>query len=690
MSRRFFLHSFCFFFLIFIFCFICLNPTSALAKTKTKNKEKNYDIVIVGAGLSGVSAAISAARLGMKVLIIEDSEVVGGQAVASAVSTMDDMQATRHGIYVEFLNRATTHYRKTQTPTNICLWDCTTFAFEPKIIDKTLRELIKNAGEITLFLDTRVLSAGVDGSRVTSVEILKDGKQSTVTAKMFIDATEYGDFIPLTGARYRVGNGIFPNIDKNSIVQDITYVAVMKKYGYGLPKELFIETKPPHYDDYAVEFRKMVTRDGNFWPGEFPFNPDTHAAYRAVPNEENADRGLVDGRDSSTWKYISRTCLNWANDWPGWKKGGHATNKEAPSLSTKFLTDLSCRKEESRAALVKTLCLIYYMQHELGLTDWGIDNSQNFGKNTSCDLEHWKDLPHEFLPIAKLFPPKPYVRESNRIVGLYTMSSKDVRRDEKLKRTLSSNPEAIALGEYPADIHGHWSSSHHEEDLLDDPRDFVKPSSWEARLFQVPMNALIPENTEGLLAAEKNISVSRLVNGAIRLHPIVFHTGEAVGTLASMAIKLNISARQVPAIFVQSKLLENWSNISIWRLKDVLVSRPCYKEISIALVHNIMKPVSERFFCPENPVTWQEFCDTLYSLVKIKVALTGEQKQAVVTKQEANDFLLRQSEDQPILGFIKPFTDTKGALSRQDLACIVYRLLLKQAEIDSGLTYPKK
>ncbi|MDO4219220.1 MAG: FAD-dependent oxidoreductase [Synergistaceae bacterium] len=685
--------------LLFICCVTVIAFSSfmpldyAMAQTTILNTpSQSYDIVIVGAGLSGVSAAISAARLGMKVLIVEDTEVVGGQAVASAVSTMDDMQVTRHGIYLDFLNRAIDHYKKTQTPTNICLWADTTFGFEPKIIDKTLREMMESIGGITLLLNAKVVSAKVKDNTVTSIDILHNGKQSRVTAKMFIDATEYGDFIPLTGARYRVGNGIFPNVSEKAIVQDITYVAVVKKYGANMPKELFMTTKPPHYDEYVSEFRNMVTKDGSFWPdGAFPFNPDTQAAYRALPNEEDANRGKVDGENNATWKYISRTCLNWANDWPGGKKGGHTStiDSETLSLSTKFLTDLQYRKDISRKALVKTLCLIYYMQHELGLEDWAVDNTQNFGANTSCDLENWSDLPAEFLPIVKFFPPKPYVRESKRLVGRYTMSSKDVRRDEKLKRTLSSNTEAIALGEYPADIHGKWNPLHHEAELLDDPKDLVKPSVWEARLFQVPMGALIPEKINGLLAVEKNISASRLVNGATRLHPIVFHTGEAAGILASMAIKLNVPARRVPAIFVQSKLLENSSNISIWRLQDVLVSQPYYKEISIALVNNIMSPISEELFCPKESVTWQEFCKTVSSVAKIKINLTDEQKNSVLTKQDANKLLLEQSGSQSILKLIQPLSNTQEVVLRQDLACLVYNLLLKQAEINSGLTYPK-
>ena len=674
----------CSFLLLFAIFFLC-TPSSA----KVKMEENNYDIVIIGAGLSGVSAAISAARFGSRVLVVEDSDVVGGQAVASAVSTMDDLKETRHGNYIEFINMAMTHYKNSNTPTNICLWGGDTFAFEPKYINNTLQGLMKDTKKITLALGTKVVSATVDGNRVTAIEIEKNRVREKVTAKIFIDATECGDFIPLTGANFRVGKNLYSPDVPESIIQDITYSAVVKKYDT-LPRELFLENKPPHYDEYVEEFRRMVTKDGNFFPGTFPFNAETNAAYRAMPNEEDPNRARVDATNSASWKYISRTGINWPNDWPGNKIGVKVT-KDSPSLSTKFLTNEQYRLLQTRAALVKTLCFIYYMQHELGLENWGVDNTQDFGNVVSCDLRNWHDLPREFLPSVKCFPPKPYVRESNRIVGLYTMTSKDVRRDAKVKRTLFSNPDAIALGEYPADIHGEWNIDNHETDMIDDGADFVKPKTWEARLFQVPIGVLIPEKIDGLLAAEKNISVSRLVNGAIRLHPIVFHTGQATGVLASLAVKLGVSARDVPTIFVQSKLLEQWSNLSIWRLKDVAPTLPHYKEITLALVYNVMTPTTENSFCPTQPVKWQEFCQTIYTLAPIHVCLTREQKQIVITGQDANKLLAEQSENVPILKQIAlPEKNLDKPVRRSDLARLVYQILLKQAEIDSGLTYPKK
>ena len=121
--------------LIFTIFFTSLCPASFAKASKGEN---NYDIVVIGAGLSGVSAAISAARMGSRVLVVEDTDVVGGQAVASAVSTMDDLKETRHGNYIEFINMAIAHYKNSNTPTNICLWGGDTFAFEPKFINNSL------------------------------------------------------------------------------------------------------------------------------------------------------------------------------------------------------------------------------------------------------------------------------------------------------------------------------------------------------------------------------------------------------------------------------------------------------------------------------------------------------------------------------------------------------------------------
>src|ERR1044072_8878861 len=46
------------------------------------------DLCVVGAGMSGVSAALEAARLGKRVVIVDAAPALGGQAVGSIIGTI--------------------------------------------------------------------------------------------------------------------------------------------------------------------------------------------------------------------------------------------------------------------------------------------------------------------------------------------------------------------------------------------------------------------------------------------------------------------------------------------------------------------------------------------------------------------------------------------------------------------------
>ncbi|MBQ9403382.1 MAG: FAD-dependent oxidoreductase, partial [Synergistaceae bacterium] len=84
-------------FIASVIIFLSLQAHEALAL------QSAYDVIIAGAGTGGISAAIQASRMGAEVLLIESTSMLGGQATAAGVSTMDDYSGQMSGLYAEFI-----------------------------------------------------------------------------------------------------------------------------------------------------------------------------------------------------------------------------------------------------------------------------------------------------------------------------------------------------------------------------------------------------------------------------------------------------------------------------------------------------------------------------------------------------------------------------------------------------------
>jgi hypothetical protein len=103
--------------------------------------------------------------------------------------------------------------------------------------------------------------------------------------------------------------------------------------------------------------------------------------------------------------------------------------------------------------------------------------------------------------------------------------------------------------------------------------------------FEVPLRSLIPEKVDGLLAAEKNISESRLANGATRLQPITMLTGEAAGTLAALAVEKGVQPRAVQADQVQIALLQAGSILARKPMLDLPMGTRPWQAAQFAVAH---------------------------------------------------------------------------------------------------------
>ncbi len=315
------------------------------------------------------------------------------------------------------------------------------------------------------------------------------------------------------------------------------------------------------------------------------------------------------------------------------------------------------------------------MQTELGMSDWSVDNRQGFGGWFSLDEAEWADLPEKYLPILSLFPPFPYVRESRRIVGIKTMTVDDILRDEKLARTLISKPDSLALGEYPIDIHGK-SDNKYLEAYLGETKEKI-PNDWngDGGLFQIPFGVFVPEKLDGLLAAEKNISVSRVVNGSTRLQPVTMLTGQAAGAIAAVSIIQKVQPRQLRPLDVQTELWRSKSRLSLFDFEDVPNYSASWAGVEAAMLYGYMDNASEKTFGVFDEMHWVEVRDVLRRALGIQ-KFPKRDLEGLVTANELSTWLQELLKKdlkiyhQAIDGLVGDKIITKGKLARTVLALL--------------------
>jgi len=158
-----------------------------------KEAKKEYDVIVVGGEPEGVSAAISAARNGAKVLLVEKNDGLGGLMTYGYMNYLDIPQAeggesTSQGIFMEWW--------KNMGKVNTVNVD--------KAKDMFLR-MVDDEKNIDLLLSTKVKSVQKEGNKLTGITVDYDGKEKTFSGKRFIDSTADADLSVLAKVPYFVG-----------------------------------------------------------------------------------------------------------------------------------------------------------------------------------------------------------------------------------------------------------------------------------------------------------------------------------------------------------------------------------------------------------------------------------------------------------------------------------------------------
>ena len=203
-------------------------------------KEKKIDIIVVGGGTAGCFAAISAARLGAKVLLVEKNGMLGGTTTCGMVNFPGLFHAwgkqiidgpcwesimrcvERGGAVLPPFPYKSEHHNMQQILIDIFTYTC--------ILD----EMCTEAG-VELLFHSMIASVEENGEGVSATVTTKDGPIS-VRAKALIDATGDADAIRLAGYGYRISEITQPATLFNdltgydpSVIDEVKFRAYIKK-----------------------------------------------------------------------------------------------------------------------------------------------------------------------------------------------------------------------------------------------------------------------------------------------------------------------------------------------------------------------------------------------------------------------------------------------------------------------------
>ena len=162
-----------------------------------------FDVIVCGGGPSGFAASVSAARNGVRTLLIERGNCLGGMGTIGLVIEFARTAGANGGIFKELIER--------MDAAGGINWDvplqCVYAIFDPELLKFIMQQMCEEAG-VSILFHTFIEGAAIEGDAVTGVTVVNKSGRQTLSAGVVIDCTGDGDVAVSARADYRKGNDI--------------------------------------------------------------------------------------------------------------------------------------------------------------------------------------------------------------------------------------------------------------------------------------------------------------------------------------------------------------------------------------------------------------------------------------------------------------------------------------------------
>ncbi len=516
--------------------------------------QPKYDLVVYGATAGGVMTAVSGARAGLTVALLEPRRHVGGMVSGGLSRTDVGRREVIGGYALEFYWRAGLHYRLSQYLQNFA------WLVEPKVAEAIFRQMLDEEG-VTLLLERRLREReGVrrQGDSIASI-LMENGEE--YTARVFADATYEGDLMAQAGVSYTWG--------RESSAQYGESLAGVRSE---TPLHQFQVDLSPYGSD-----GKLLPEISSEPAGE-PGSADKKVQaynFRLILSEDPANQvpyPKPESYDPRQFELLARLLPAMQQKLGRPQRFGEVTNigripdqKADFNNNGAFSTDYigrswdypegsyARRREIWRAHEEYVKGFFYFLAHD-----------PRVPPALQKEVNEWGLAKDEFTDNGN-FPNQLYIREARRMVGEYVMTQKDIQTD-------LTKPDPIGMGSYNSDSHNIQRIVSRDGFVRNegDMQVAVKP-------YQIPYRILLPKRNEVRnLLVPVCFSASHVAYSTLRMEPQYMIIGQAAGLAAALAIRAGHAVQDVDTAELTRELL---------RAGAILEYVPNVQDSKISLFH---------------------------------------------------------------------------------------------------------
>ncbi|WP_139957422.1 FAD-dependent oxidoreductase [Flavicella sediminum] len=280
----------------------------------SRKKTVEYDVVVIGAGMAGIPAAVAAARNGAKTVLVNDRPVLGGNASSEIRVTVNGVNRLATGLAE----------RETGIVEEILIENR---AYNPQesypVWDHIVYDYVTREPNLTVMVNTQAIDAEMKGNKIVSARCwqLTTETEFTFKAPVFIDCSGDGLMAAKAGALYRTGREGKAEFNEKYApdVADGWQMGasiLLQGRNYGRPMPYYPPAFTKKYDgDNAHHERKIANFVDGYWWVELGSDHD-------IVEVQDSNRHDLMGYLHGVWDYIKNSgkfpeSANYALDWVG-------------------------------------------------------------------------------------------------------------------------------------------------------------------------------------------------------------------------------------------------------------------------------------------------------------------------------------------------------------------------------------